>query len=144
MAGEWKRDEFGLPLKPEGEESAQACIRREAETRRVAEMHLALIFRKLHEALGGAKVGVEKARRCFDPFASKKRKYAKGQHGANDPINERLLEIYDVSGMSPADLGKRLADQRRGEFGNSPEAIEKKLRRLLNQREPKAEAKQGQ
>jgi hypothetical protein len=137
MAGEWERDEFRLPVKPEGEESAKARHWREAQMRRVAGMLLTLIFRKLHEGFGG-KDGVEKARRCFDPFASKKTRYAKGQHGANYPeINEQLLGIYDRSDMGPAELGRELAKWDRGRFGASPEAIEKKLRRLLAQREAK-------
>jgi hypothetical protein len=138
--GEWERDEFGLPLKSKGEENAGSRLLGEAEMRAVAGIHLALIFRKLHEGLGGGKDGVKKARRCFDHFASKKHQYRKGQHGANDLINERLLDIYDASNMSPSAIGNGLHTERPGVFGNSAEAIEKKLRRLLEQRAmPKSE-----
>jgi hypothetical protein len=134
----WDRDEFGIPLKPKGEESARDRLLREAKTLEAAHINLSAIYRRLQEELGGGKDGVRKARRCFDYFASQKPKYAKGQHGSNDQLNERLLEIYDEYRMAPSDLGKAVHSALPRKFGNSAEAIEKKVYRLLKEREKNA------
>jgi hypothetical protein len=163
-AGRWNRDEFGIPLKPKGEESAQDRLLREAKVREAAHLKLSDIYRRLQKELGG-KDGV-KARRCFDYFASQKPKYKKGQHGGNDPANERLLELYDELGMEPAQFSETLVKARTerrarylqddmdlddandllaNQFCVKPwanaKSVERRVRRLLKEREENTGAK---
>ena len=181
----WDRDEFGIPRKPKGKESAQDRLLREKKVREAAHIALSAIYRRLQEELGainrrlqeelGGEDGGTKARRCFDyfaarpcfdRFASKKPKYKKGQHGGDDQVNEWLLEMYDQSGMSPADFAigfvnervKRrqsyirtgmtdddaeacIANQFWGRAGPNADSIERRIRRLLKEREEKSERK---
>jgi hypothetical protein len=161
-AGRWDRDEFGIPLKPKCEESARDRLLREAKAREAAHLSLSAIYRRLQEELGGGEDGGIKARRCFDRFASQKPKYKKGQHGGDDEVNEWLLEMYDQSGMSPADFAigfvkerveRRqsyirmgmtdaaeacIANQFWGRAGPSDDSIERRIRRLLKEREEKS------
>jgi hypothetical protein len=181
----WDRDEFGIPLKPKGEESAQDRLLREAKVRAAAHLQLSAIYRRLQEELGainlrlqeelgGGEDGDKKARRCFDyfaelpcfdRFATPKPKYKKGQHGGNDELNEWLMEMYDQSGMSPAnfaigfvnervqhcqflirsgitgdDAAAHIANQFWVKAGND-RSIEKRIRRLEKEREGKSGGK---
>jgi hypothetical protein len=185
-AGRWDRDEFGIPLQPKCEESAQERILREAKVREAAHLQLSAIYRRLQEELGainrrlqeelgGGEDGGRKARQCFDYFAalpcfdyfaSQKPKYKKGQHGGDDEVNEILLEMYDRAGMSPADFAigfvnervqrrksyiqmgmtdddadALIANQFWGKAGPSADSIERRIRRLLKEREGKSERK---
>jgi hypothetical protein len=142
--GKWERDEFGLPFKPKGEESARDRVLREAEMREVAHINLSAIYRRLQAGLGGGTDGVRKARLCFDSFASQKKRYSKGQHGADDEKTDRLMRFYDVYGNSYESLSvfaNSLHSELRGEFGATPEAIEKRLRGQLKKREENAAKK---
>jgi P4 family phage/plasmid primase-like protien len=57
-AGRWDRDEFGIPLRPKGEESEQDRRLREAKTLEAAHLSLSAIYRRLQEELGGAHLGI--------------------------------------------------------------------------------------
>jgi hypothetical protein len=165
-AGRWDRDEFGIPLKPKCEESAQDRLLREAKVGEAAHLQLSAIYRRLQKELGGGEDGGIKARQCFDYFASQKPKYKKGQHGGDDEVNEILLEMYDRAGMSPADFAIGFVNervQRRKSYiqmgmtdddadalianqfwrkaGRSADSIERRIRRLLKEREGKSERK---
>lgn len=135
-SNEWERDVFGLPVRPQTETPAQRLIR-EAETRRVAEMLLGQIFGRLKNCLS-----VAEAAKLFHPLATTQPKRKRGEHGERNPeINKELLAIYDWSAEHsndlsalPRSLANDLYKTFDRKFGNSAEAIEKQLRRLLGDR----------
>jgi hypothetical protein len=139
--GKWERDVHGLPIKPEGETAPERVLR-EMEMREVAIMNLSAIYRTLQEGFGGGPDGARRARQCFDGFASKKTRYSRGQHGADDRKNDRLLQLYDFWGDS-AKTRREIAEAIYAKFGDelgaSTEAIDKQLQRLLAERKAHSE-----
>jgi hypothetical protein len=132
------RDRFGLPIPPSGPETANARRWRKAIARRKAELVLAELFIKLKRNLGEAE-----AREFFDRYSTPRRL---GHRGPSDhKLDARLLDLYDElaeRGGDKASLPRLIAQHfhctSAGQFGNSAEAIEKKIRRLLKVREKKA------
>jgi hypothetical protein len=134
------RDRFGLPIPPSGPETANARRWRKAIARREAEMVLAELFSKLKRNLGEAE-----AREFFDRYSTPRRP---GRRGPSDyKLDARLLDLYDVLAETTDDkasiprlIGQQLHHTSPRQFGNSPDAIEKRIRRLLKAREKKAAA----
>jgi hypothetical protein len=132
------RDRFGLPIPPSGPETAEARRWRKAIARRQAELVMAELFIKLKANLGEAE-----AREFFDRFSTPQRP---GHRGPSDhKLNDRLLDLYDLllektddRPSLPRLIGQQLHCTSPGQFGNSPDAIEKRIRRLVKAREKKA------
>ena len=136
--GSWERDEYGLPIRPEGEESDRERFLRESEMREIAHINLQTIALKLVKGLGGGVDGLRRAQQVFEGFAPENPKRERGQRGANDRENDRLLQVYDFCGSSYKSLGDfaiALHEDLPHEHGHhTPEAIEQQLRRLLQRR----------
>ena len=118
---------FGLPPLPTEPETATARLKRRALVRRNAELVLSALFGRLR-----AHLGEEEARRLFEPPPRNGR-------GVSDPERDReLLDQYDlVAGTQRAAflVAARCHAAEPQRFGNSPEAIEKHIRRLVDKRE---------
>jgi hypothetical protein len=139
--GKWERDVYGLPIKPNGETAPERVLR-EMDMREVAIMNLSAIYRTLQEGFGGGPDGARRARQCFDGFASKKTRYSRGQHGADDRKNDRLLQLYDFwvgEGHTRFEIAEAIYEKFGGELGTSAESIDKQLQRLLADRKAYSE-----
>jgi hypothetical protein len=115
---------FGLPPLPTEPETAMARLKRQARVHRNAELVLTALFGALR-----AHLGEEEARRLFEPPPRNGR-------GVSDAERDReLLDRYDVLGVTPSALAEICYAEDPRRFGNSPEAIEKHIRRLVDKRE---------
>jgi hypothetical protein len=91
------------------------------------------------------RLGLSEARRLFDPFATPRQSKTRGR---SKPVRDRrLLDFYDAfaerrdAESAPRLLAAFLHESNPGEFGNSAEAIEKHVRRLVKVREQEAESR---
>jgi hypothetical protein len=115
---------FGLPPLPTEPETATAQLKRQARVRRNAELVLTALFGALR-----AHLGEEGARRLFELPPRNAR-------GVSDPERDReLLDRYDNLGEAPSVVATRCYAEDPRRFGNSPEAIEKHIRRMVDKRE---------
>jgi hypothetical protein len=135
MASDEPIDRFGLPVPPSGPETARARLWRQAIARRDGELVLRELFCKLKINLGEVE-----ARRLFDRCSKLPRK--RQHRGVSDPARDaKLLDMYDLAAEAtdnkasvPRLIAERLHGSDTGKFGNSVDAIEKHLRRLLKAR----------
>jgi hypothetical protein len=128
MAG---RDDFGLPVPPSGPETARARALRKAETRRLGEIILGKLFSRLKSNLG-----LIEAAKLFEQYSKLVRDRNKAPR--NPAHDDFLLQVVEGQGAMTGDResAPRLAAERlwamdRSKYGNSVDAIEKHIRRLL-------------
>jgi hypothetical protein len=133
----YDNDRFGIPKKPIEKEASSQLQWREATTKFKAEMVLAEIFINLRLSLGESS-----ARKLFDPYKTLQLLRKRGSHGERDSSkNEILLRLYDrlaensprICGV-PRMMAVALHRDQPGLYGNSAEAIEKQIRRLVKAR----------
>jgi hypothetical protein len=140
------RNRFGLPVSPADHETAQARAYRKAETRWHGELALNELFSRLANNLGKA----EAARLfedCITRFVGDRKRSS-----SNPARDDFFLQAYEAGVRSAGSDEKALAEVPRktakrlyrlqqeemshvcpGAYGNSVEAIEKQIRRLLKE-----------
>jgi hypothetical protein len=120
-------------------ESARARLLRQAFVRHQGEILAGRLFAFLQAHLGDSG-----ARRLFARFST--RRTSRGRGASNPMQDEELLDMYDAAAEEtanqasvPAQLAARLDESEPGGYGNSAEAIAKRIRRLLKKRRQEAE-----
>ena len=128
-----KTDEFGLRIVSLLGQTLEAPEEKAMRIRRVRRF----AFRAYRAV--AFHLGDEEARKMFDGFLSKARRMGR-PGGSSDPSrDEVMLEVYDAlaAGATEAEreaLPRTLGELLEPEFGNSAEAREKHIRRLLRWR----------
>lgn len=129
-----------LPQANAQTETAQTRLLREAKARQTAELILGQLFGWLK-----TNVGVEDAWHNFNTWTERARpKSLVGHRGPSEYQQQGyLLGVYDQlaeeangkTGSLPRLIAEKLHAKKRGKYGNSVDAIAKKIRRLLEKRE---------
>lgn len=129
-----------LPPVNAANETAKTRVFREAKARKTAELILGQLFAWLK-----ANIGVEDAWRDFNSWTERSRpKSLSGHRGPSDyRQGTYLLGVYDrlaeqtngETGLLPKWIAVVLHRTEPGKYGNSADAIARKIRRLLEERE---------
>ena len=129
-------------------EKVSARLLRQAGSRRTAKLQLARLFLQWKTILG-----VEETWRIFNTFteASRPKSLGSGRGVSDYRKDQRLLGFYDqhverapnATPSVPRLLAESLNKSQPGLYGNSADAIEKRVRRLLKVRQESVKAKRA-